>query len=173
MRHQPSLHRIEMHVIHLLVPFLCAPHIEIVEPSLPERLVFPPSSFLPQPFLFRPRAPSPPPMHRSRDALLQHLHRHARIPHIRLADQQMNMLRHHHVSQQREIVALSNFTENLEEEIPSTLCAQQRRATIATASNKVQLSQSIAASEALLHPENPNPSNPRRVRHPARVEGTK
>jgi hypothetical protein len=37
----------------------------------------------------------------------------------------------------------------------------------------VQLTQSISASQAQLHPKNPNPSNTRRVRHPARVERTK
>jgi hypothetical protein len=31
---------------------------------------------------------------------------------------------------------------------------------------KVQLTQSIAASQALLHAQNPNPSHTRRVRHP-------
>jgi len=36
---------------------------------------------------------------------------------------------------------------------------RQRRATVTTASNKVQLARSIAAA-ALLHLENPNPSNP-------------
>jgi hypothetical protein len=72
----------------------------------------------------------------------------------------MNMFRHHHVSQQREIIALSNFTEGFEEEIPRAFGAQQRRATITTASNEMQLAQSITASQALFHPENPNPSNP-------------
>ena len=72
----------------------------------------------------------------------------------------MNMLRHHHISQQREIIALSNFTENFEKEIPSPLGTQQRCATITTACYKVQLAQPIAASQALLHPENTNPSYP-------------
>jgi hypothetical protein len=165
MLHQPSLHRIEMHVIHLLVLFLGAPHIEIVEPSLPERLILPHGSFLPQPFLLRPRAP-PPSVHRSRNALFQHLHHRAGIPHIRLADQKMDMFRHHDITNQREIVALSNFTENFEKEMPSPPRAQHRPTTITTASNKAQLAQSIAASQALLHRRKPEPFNPRRVRHP-------
>ena len=160
MCHQPSLHRIEMHVIYLFVLFLCAPHIEIVEPSLPERLVFPHGSFLPQMLLSRTHATPPPSVHRSRNPLLQNLHHRARISHIRLADQKVNMFRYHHITDQREIVTLSNFTENLEKEMPSPLRAQQRRATITTACNKVQLAQSIAASQALLHPKNSNPSNP-------------
>jgi hypothetical protein len=160
MLHQSSLHRIEVHVIHLLVPFLCAPHIEVVEPSLPERLVLPHGSFFPQPFLFRPRAPSPTLAHRSRKPLLQHLHRRARIPHIRLADQKMDMFRHHDITDQCKIIALSDFTENLEKELSRSFRPQQRRATITTASNKVQLPQSIAASQALFHPKNSNPSNP-------------
>ena len=72
----------------------------------------------------------------------------------------MNVFRHHHISDQREIIALANFTQNLQEEMPRSFGAQQRHATITTASNKVQLAQSITASEAVLHPQNPNPSNP-------------
>jgi hypothetical protein len=70
------------------------------------------------------------------------------------------MFRHHYITDQREIVALANFIQNLEKEIPSPLRAQQRRAAITTACNKVQLAQPIAASQALLHPENTNPSYP-------------
>ena len=72
----------------------------------------------------------------------------------------MNVLRHHHVSDQREIVALANFTENLEKEMTRAFRSQQRHTTITTANNEMQLAQSIAASEAWLHPRNPNPSNP-------------
>jgi hypothetical protein len=71
----------------------------------------------------------------------------------------MNVLRHYHVSDQREIKALSNFTQYLEKKMPRSFRPQQRHATITTASNKVQLAQSISASQALFHPENPNPSN--------------
>jgi hypothetical protein len=70
------------------------------------------------------------------------------------------MLRHHHVPDQREVIALANFIQNLEKKMPRSFRAQQSRATVTTAGNKVQLAQSIAASQALFHPENPNPSNP-------------
>src|ERR1700735_2459548 len=72
----------------------------------------------------------------------------------------MNVFRHHHISDQREIIALANFTQNLEEEMPRSFRAQQRHATVTTASDEVQLTQYIAASEAVLHPQNPNPSHP-------------
>jgi hypothetical protein len=72
----------------------------------------------------------------------------------------MNVLRHYHISDQREIKALSNFTQYLEKKMTRSFRSQQRHAAIATASNKVQLAQSITASQAWLHPENPNPSNP-------------
>ena len=38
--------------------------------------------------------------------------------------------------------------------------AQQSRTAITTASNKVQLTESIAAAQAWFHAENPNPSDP-------------
>jgi hypothetical protein len=57
--------------------------------------------------------------------------------------------------------------------MPRSFRSQQRHTTITTAGNKMQLTQSISASEAWLHPKNPNPSHTRRVRHPARVERTK
>jgi len=70
------------------------------------------------------------------------------------------MFGHHDITDQREIVALSNFTENLEKEIPSTLGAQQRHAAITTTGNKMQLTEAITASQALLHSRNPaNPSH--------------
>ena len=72
----------------------------------------------------------------------------------------MNMLRHYHVPQQREIVALASLTEGFKEEIPRSFGAQQSRTAITTASNKVQLTESIAAAQAWFHAENPNPSDP-------------
>src|SRR6202046_5886609 len=44
--------------------------------------------------------------------------------------------------------------------MPRAFRSQQRHAAITTASDKVQLTHSITAAQALLHPENPNPSNP-------------
>src|SRR5579863_2783954 len=35
-RHQPSFHRIHMHVIQFLDPLLLAPHVEIIKSSLPK-----------------------------------------------------------------------------------------------------------------------------------------
>ena len=70
------------------------------------------------------------------------------------------MFRHHYISDQCEVVALANFTENLEKKMPRPFRSQQRHATITTASDEVQLTQSIATSQALLHPQNPNPSHP-------------
>jgi hypothetical protein len=72
----------------------------------------------------------------------------------------MNVLRHHHISDQREFISLPNLTENFEKEMPRSRRTQQRHAAITTAGNEVQLAQSITASQALLHPENPNPSDP-------------
>ena len=43
---------------------------------------------------------------------------------------------------------------------PRSFGAQQSRTAITTASNKVQLTESIAATQALFHAETPNPSNP-------------
>jgi len=57
--------------------------------------------------------------------------------------------------------------------MPRSFGAQQRHAAIATASNEMQLTQSITASQAWLHLENPNPSNPEGFGTPHGVEGTK
>src|ERR1700735_3861023 len=50
--------------------------------------------------------------------------------------------------------------------MPRAFRPKQRLATITTAGNKVQLTQSITAAQALLHPENPNPSHPEGVGTP-------
>jgi hypothetical protein len=137
-----------MHVVHLLVLFLPALHVEVVEPPLPERATLLCWFFLPQTHLSGRRAP-PPPVHRPGNALLQHLHHCCRSPPPRLADKQMNMLRHHHVSQEREIVSCADFTQDLQKEIARPLGIQQGHAPVATARDEVQVSRSIAAFQAV------------------------
>src|SRR6185437_13149735 len=83
---QSSVHRIEVYIVQFLIPFLCAPHIEVVKPPLPEvrvtfQIVSSPKLHLP----FYPRSSLF--AQRSRHALLQRFHHVRRIPYIRFADQ--------------------------------------------------------------------------------------
>jgi hypothetical protein len=99
------------------------------------------------------------------DALLQNLHNEARCADFRFADEKMNMLRHDHVPEQREIVAIADFSENCEEEIAAVLGSEEWETSIATAGDEVEMSEAVAALEfgfAWRHA----PLIPQGVRHP-------
>src|SRR6185437_2497540 len=63
----------------------------------------------------------------------------------------MNVLGHHHIPDQSEIVAVAHLRKDFQEQIACSRPAQQRLAAIATASNKVEMSLSIPALQPVLH----------------------
>ena len=69
-----------------------------------------------------------------------------RIPDPRLADQQMNMLRHHDIPDDDESVALTRLLEDREEAITGGRI-QQRQSSIARASDEVQVVRTISAMQ--------------------------
>src|SRR6185437_15657722 len=163
MSNQSSPHRIEMHVIQLLVLFLPAPHVEVVEPSLPKRAAFLRGRFVPQTHLSGRSALSrPPAVQGSRNSLLQNLHHRRRSSSSRLSHQQMNVLRHHHITDQRKVIAFPSPSQNLKEKTPRTLGSQQRLAPIATASDEVQVTQPVPAFESVHHLKHPRTLRKRR-----------
>ncbi len=168
MRRQSAFHRIHVHVVQLLDPLLPAPHVEIIETSLPKtprRLC---GRFLPQTQLIR-AAPSsrllPEP---ARYTLLQDLHHRRRRANLRLRNQKMNVLGHHHVSGHAELVSLPNFAQDFQEEIALARRAQEWPAAVATARNKMQMPLAVTPFQFVTHRigYTSAPSPPARVRHP-------
>ncbi|SRR5579871_1251202 len=98
-QHQSSLHRIAMHIPQLLYTLALAPDIKIVEPFLPYVWLF----LRPQLQLGRTSSLSP--QYSACEALLHHLHHRRGRAFRRFADQQMNVLGHHHVTHHHEAIA--------------------------------------------------------------------
>src|SRR5579862_3649540 len=157
-----------VHVIQFLYPLLPAPNIEIIKPPLPETAMH--RDILPQTQLPRRRFPPTPPPQPPRHPLLQHLHHHRRIRLLRLPDQQMNVLRHHHIPDDYEPIAPTHLVKNDQKRIPRPHRPQERQTSITTKSNEMQLGSPIAPLEILRHRSKSNPSHPsqtqRRLGHP-------
>ena len=109
--HQPALHRIPVRVIQLLDPLLRAPHIEIIKTPLPETPRCLHGCLGPQSHMIRitPSARLPP--QTLRHTLLQDLHHRRRRARLRFRNQQTYMLRHHHVPNQPELIALPSRSQ--------------------------------------------------------------
>jgi hypothetical protein len=156
-----------VHVIQLLNSLLPAPNIEIVEPSLPKTAIH--RGILPQTQLSRQRFPPNPPPQPPRHPLFQHLHHHRRIRLLRLPDQQMNVLRHHHIPDDYETIAPPHFIKNDQERIPRPHRPQKRQTPITTERNEMQLRSPIAPLKILRHRSKSTPPTSqtrRRAGHP-------
>ncbi len=143
-------------------------NVEIVEASLPKASRLALFNFAPELQLVR--IPSSWFLSQgSRHALLQDLHHGARRADLRLRNQKMNVLRHHHISDQQELVPCPGLVENFEEGISLSPRIQQTPPPVATASNEMQVALPIAAFERILQgqvkPTHPL-QTPQRMRHP-------
>src|ERR1700730_13633464 len=96
-----------MHVVQFLTNFLTTPHIEVVESRLPEARQIPAAFCKREAQLpcwdTAPAFPEIP-----RDALLQHFQEKGWRGLGGFADEQMHVIRHHHISDQRDFVAFTN-----------------------------------------------------------------
>ncbi len=52
-------------------------------------------------------------MNRTRKFLLDHFHHYRRIALLRLADEEMDVLGHHHIADEYKVVSLSRLFQNL------------------------------------------------------------
>ena len=73
------------------------------------------------------------------EAEFQSLHDGRRSMLLRFADQQVKMLRHDDVSDDDELVLLSNLLQHLEKQIASPRGSEERLSTVTTASDEVQV----------------------------------
>ena len=139
MFHQPSHYWIGVQVVQLFLQLSRAPYIEIVEPALPE-------PFEPVPFLGKRK---PQLCSCSSSPFLPH---HLRgIALRRLADQQVHMLRHDHVSDQQKRIALPHFRKNLHKQVPGPHRLQQRPPLETTECDEVQIFLAVVAPELVFH----------------------
>ena len=116
-RHQPSSHRIPVNISELLNPLLIAEHIEVVIPVLPKG---------PRQALYR---------HRKLEGLYCLRQRHSPW----LANQQMNMFRHHHISSDKKLIAGPYRLQRPLEHRSSVRCSQIGASLVTGESQKVQI----------------------------------
>ena len=167
-RHQPALHRIPVHVIELLDPLLRAPHVEIIKTPLPETPRRIRRRLGPQSHLILIRSLPPLSSQALRHALLQNLHHRGRRAHFRLRNQQMNVLRHHHVPNQQELITLAHLIQDSQERIPLPRRSEQGSPPITTTRDEVQVFLAIPPLQFVAHRLGHScaPSPAARVRHP-------
>jgi hypothetical protein len=171
MNNQPALHGVEMHVFELLDLLRVAPDIEIVKPALPELRPRGLRSTEVKRQLRGGHAPPLLPTELPGNSLLQDLHDRGGSSACWFADQQVDVLGHHHVRHQRELIPITNLIQDLHKSIPRTLGTQERQAPVATARDEVQVFETVVAFQILGHEENrkPHPSRqeqPERMGHP-------
>ena len=157
-----------MHVVKFLDSLLQTPDIEIVETSLPEtaeRIIADRECQTGLPG----KIPLPA-AHAVRNALLQNLNDRGRRTFGRLADQQMDVFRHHDIPHQGESVAVACFSQDLDKRIASANGGQQWQPPVASESDEMKMAASKLANEFVSHGEKqkstPRPSKNRRVGHP-------
>jgi len=80
-----------------------------------------------------------------------HLHPVCMRAFLGLADQEMNVFRHHQVAHQRKPALRAYFGEYLDEQIAGASGAQQREPPVAGAGNEMEVAGTVAASQALSH----------------------
>lgn len=167
MADQLPLHRIPVHVDQFLPQLPAAPHVEIIEPALPERrrLQFCRASWQRQ---LRGSIPRPPPQSAG-DSLLQHLQHLRRSTFRGFADDQMHMLRHHHIPKQLEPVPRTNLPEYLYKLIACASRPQVWPAPVTTKRDEVQIAAPVISLQRIAHgtdfslrkSQNPHPYKPK------------
>jgi hypothetical protein len=148
---QFSFYGIHVHVVKFLDELALTPDIEIVEARLPElgqKIVGLSKweSELLGGYFFAWLAAK-----LSRYALLQDLHDGGRSAGGRLTDEQVNVIGHDNVTRESEAVAVAHLAQNLHKQISGVGRGKQRQPSVATASDEVQVAQSVAAVQSLRH----------------------
>src|SRR5713101_6262187 len=139
-----------MHVLEFLSYFPFCVYVEIVKPRLPEaaRILLRLGKVQAQ---LSSRWASPLLPHFARHSLLQHLQHRRRRASPRLADQQMHMLRHDHVTQKPETVFPADAREFSHKKISRTTASQKRQPPVATEGDEVQIASAVVTLQSRRH----------------------
>ncbi len=101
-----------MDIVELFPVLAFDAYVEVVKARLPERARQLVADECELPFSFPPSRPA-----LARDTLLENLHDNRRVLDCRLADRQMKMLGHDDVTGHKNLVLLSGFFQNLQEQV--------------------------------------------------------
>jgi len=139
-----------MHVVQFFFPLCIAPDIEVVKSPLPKSPVLFHGIAELQGKLGTRNAPLFS-AHRSRYALFQNLQHPRHIAFLRLADQQMHVLRHEHVPDQPELKFASDFPQHFQEQISRANCFQIPPPVVATKRNEMKVALAVVAFQTFRH----------------------
>jgi len=157
-----------VHVVEFFDSLFQTPHVKVVKSALPkarQRIVATGKDQIQLPCGRSPLATQA-----ARDALFQNLNDSGRRSFGRLADEQMDVLRHDDITHQGEAVAVAHLAKNMDENISGANRTQKRQASIAGERNEMQMTVSIAPNEFVGHEteekSKPRPFKTERVGHP-------
>jgi len=102
------------------------------------------------------------------------LHNHRNISVVGLADEQMEMLRHHHIADDGEFISLPYLFEDLEEQVSAGCRTEKRFPLVATTGDVMEIAATIPPAQSFWHGRNSiltsNYQIERFVTHPLRPQ---
>ncbi len=100
----------------------------------------------------------------ARDFLLEHLQGFRRISPLRLAEEQVDVFGHDHITDQQEAVSPADLVKDLHEAVAGARRAEVGAPAIATKSHEVEIASSVKPPKRITHSRNattPGNVNPR------------
>jgi hypothetical protein len=140
--HQPSLHRIAMHITQLLRALFHTPHIEVIKPRLPQML-----RRVRNQLTLCGVAPPLLGEHPSRESKFDCLQHDRRSALLRFAHQQVKMFGHDHVANYHKMVLTPHLLEHSKKEVAPLPGTEQRLTPVTTARDEVKIAGSVIACE--------------------------
>ncbi len=89
-----------------------------------------------------------------RHPLLQHLHHRGGRPALRLAEDQVHVLRHHHIADDKEAVPASHLLQDAKEQIAASRTGQEGSPPMTAEGDEVKMPASVEALESARHARN-------------------
>jgi hypothetical protein len=149
--HQASLHRIHVHIVQFFGALFAAQYVEIVEAAL--RKTARRRTGAPESELMRGGSSANSAAQAAGDALLEYLHHEGGIAFPGLADQNVDVLGHHDVADDRELIAVPHFVEDDKENVAGVRASKKPKSALTTEGNEVEVPEAVAAFEVFGHVE--------------------
>jgi hypothetical protein len=92
--------------------------------------------------------------HATREALFDRLHDPRGIAFLRLADQEMNMVRHDHIAHGHEAITLADFLHDCQKQVSPPRAGQPALPMITTASDEMQFVRAVITPGMVRHKAN-------------------
>lgn len=139
MRHEISHDRIQLHVLQLFSDLLAAPHVEIIEASLPKMLH---DRFIEYTSEFE-KNPG--------GIVYENLYHFRRIADPGFADEKVNVLRYDNVADQSKSVSHADRIKNADETIPTFSASKQRASMKITKRYEMKIALAVASFQRIAH----------------------